>query len=339
MSHWYETVDKKLDTVVSARVRLARNVTGLPFPKRMSDEQKETFLSGMKERTNGVSLERVGRLQYIDMLTVPEEELVAMVERHTISPAFAKATGPRGLVLSEDETVSVMLLEEDHIRLQVLRGGAALSNAYEMAVEVEQCLTEGLCLAFDEQLGYLTACPTNLGTGLRASYMLHLPALESCGEISQLVDSVSKIGLTMRGMYGEGSRSHASLYQLSNQVTLGLSEQTAKENLTAITKQIEKKEQAARKALEPTALEDTVYRALGTLRYARRLSSGEMMDLLSSIKLGCSMGILREIPSALPMTLLVQGQPASLQKIFGRMTPADRDICRANFIRERMNMV
>ncbi len=338
MRNWYEIVHGDNDIVVSSRIRLARNVKGIPFPKRMSDNQKKELLSVIKDLLHGVSLEEVGVLQYIDMSAVPEEELVAMVERHIISPDFAKKQGPRGLVISEDETVSIMLLEEDHIRLQVLMGGSQLERAYGVAAKVENILANGLELAFDEQLGYLTECPTNLGTGLRASVMLHLPILEHGGSITSLADSVSKIGLTIRGMYGEGSSSHASLYQLSNQVTLGISENTATENLTAITEQIVAKELSARAELDSTAVEDLVYRALGILCFARRISSEEMMNLLSRVKLGVSMGILKEIPPALPMTLLIEGQPASLQKVYGRMTPDDRDICRATMMRERMNI-
>ena len=336
MSNWYKFTESQNDIVVSSRIRLARNVKGIPFPKRMNDTKKNELLEVIKGLLDGVSLQGVGVLKYIDILKCPEEELVAMVERHIISPEFAEKSGPRGLVISEDETVSVMLLEEDHIRLQVLLGGFRLEKAYEIATEVESLLAKGLTIAFDEQLGYLTECPTNLGTGLRASVMLHLPVLENGNVIGTLAESVSKIGLTVRGMYGEASRSHASLYQLSNQVTLGISEKNAIENLKAITEQILQKELTARKELNTTSLEDTVYRALGTLKYARSLSSEEMMNLLSRVKLGVSMGILTEVDKELPMVLLVECQPATLQKNFGRMTPSDRDVCRANTIRQRL---
>lgn len=336
MSNWYEYVQPENDIVVSSRIRLARNVEGIPFPKRMNDNQKKDLLKVMKNLLDGVSLMEVGNLKYIDMQSVPDEELVAMVERHVISPDFAQKTGPRGLVISEDETVSVMLLEEDHIRVQVLLGGSQLEKAYSIACQVEEHLSKGLSLAFDEQLGYLTECPTNLGTGLRASVMLHLPVLEGQKSIGILADSVSKIGLTVRGMYGEGSSSHASLYQLSNQVTLGISENTAIENLNAITEQIVQKELAARSEINKMSLEDNVYRALGILKFARKLSSEEMMKLLSRVKLGVSMGILKQVSPELPMSLIVEGQPASLQKMHGRMTPDDRDICRANIVRDRL---
>ena len=335
MRNWYETVDEKNPSVVSSRIRLARNIKGIPFPKRMNDNQKKEILETLKNLLDGISLDGVGTLKYINMDALPEEQLFAMVERHIISPDFANKQGPKGLVISENEAVSIMLLEEDHIRLQVLAGGFYLNEAYEIAKKIEGILSGGLTLAFDKQFGYLTECPTNLGTGLRASLMLHLPVLEMSGNLSVIADSVSKIGLTVRGMYGEGSRSHAALYQLSNQVTLGISEQAAIDNLSAIATQIVQKENAAREELDRAAVEDNVYRALGTLKYARILSSEEMMNLLSSVKLGISMGIL-DISPELPMSLLVEGQPYSLQNANGRMTPNDRDVLRATMIRERL---
>lgn len=336
MSSWYKTVDAKHPSAVSSRIRLARNIKGLPFPKRMNDSQKTQMLSTVKKLLDGKVLNRVGTLKYFDIADIPEEELYAMVERHIISPDFAKKEGPRGIVLSEDETLSIMLLEEDHIRIQVLLGGLELEKAYEIAVSAEELLDENLDFAFDKQLGYLTECPTNLGTGLRASVMLHLPVLESSKMIAGLADSASKIGLTIRGMYGEGSRSMASLYQLSNQVTLGISEKAAIENLSAITVQIVKREEMSENELNRDEVEDNVYRAVGILKYARQLSSEEMMNLISRVKLGVSMGILDIVDSALPMTLLIETQPASLQKSYGRMTAADRDVCRAKVIRERL---
>jgi protein arginine kinase len=336
MLNWYESFDPKNPLVVSSRIRLARNIKGIPFPKRMSNEQKEELLCKFKDILDGVNIENLGKLKFISMDAVPEEELFAMVERHIISPDFAKKQGPKGIVISENEAVSVMLLEEDHIRIQVILGGLSLNLAYNVAKEIEQILSENLNLAFDDTLGYLTECPTNLGTGLRASLMLHLPILKQSGALSSVTDSVSKIGLTVRGMYGEGSGAGANLFQLSNQVTLGISEQAAIENLTAIATGIIQKERSARENLDKNALEDSIYRSLGTLRYARLLTSGEMMNLISSVKLGVEMGILEGIDPALPISILVQTGAYSLQKANGRMTPADRDMLRASIIREKL---
>ena len=336
MRNWYETVDEKNPSVVSSRIRLARNIKGIPFPKRMNDNQKKEILETLKNLLDGISLDGVGTLKYINMDALPEEQLFAMVERHIISPDFANKQGPKGLVISENEAVSIMLLEEDHIRIQVLMGGFVAEKAYKIANEIENIFTQNLDIAFDTKLGYLTECPTNLGTGLRASVMLHLPILESTGLINSLVDSVSKIGLTIRGMYGEGSRSEASLYQLSNQVTLGISEQGAIDNLTAIANQLIEREMNSRLEMDKVTLEDTVFRALGILKYARKISSNEVLKLISHIKLGISMGIIENIPNHLPITLLIETKPAFLQSRFGIMTPNDRDICRANVIREAL---
>ena len=334
MSVWYKQLTADKPVVVSSRIRLARNVKGVPFPKRMSDSQKTEFLDSVKKLLDGVSLEGVGKLKYFNLSDIPAEEQAAMVERHVISPAFAQKLGPRGLVISQDETLSIMLLEEDHIRIQALFGGAQLDAAFSVAIKAEQLLSKGLTLAFDEQLGYLTECPTNLGTGLRASVMLHLPVMESAGQISVLADSVSKIGLTVRGMYGEGSGSKGGLYQVSNQVTLGISEAAAIENLKAITNQITDREMSLRSQMDSIAVEDSVYRALGILKFSRSLSSEEMMKLISRVKLGVSMGILKEIDPAVPMTVLIETQAATLQKNYGIMTPKDRDVLRAKIIRE-----
>lgn len=339
MSRWYKEVEAQDGIAVSTRIRLARNVRGIPFPKKMNETQRRDLLKTVKKLCDGRMLEEIGTLKYIDMQAVPEDEIVAMVERHVISPDFAKSSAPSGLVLNEDETVSVMLLEEDHIRIQVILPGLQTARAYALAEQVEGVFAAGLPLAFDEKLGYLTECPTNLGTGLRASVMLHLPVLESAGALSSIADSVAKIGLTVRGTYGEGSHSHAALYQLSNQVTLGISEQAAAENLAAITAQIIEKEKSARAQLEPETVEDIVYRAVGLLKYARKLSSEEMMKLMSRVKLGVSMQILQGIEPAMPLELIIETQPATLQRVYGQMTPQERDVCRARVIRERMKTV
>lgn len=337
MGVWYKENLNKVSSVISSRIRLARNVAGIPFPQKMNDAQKTELLQKFKEIFDGARVERVGTLKYFDLESIPKEELFAMVERHTISPDFANANGKRGLVISEDESVSIMLLEEDHVRIQVLLGGENLESAYEIAKSTETLLAKEITLAFNKELGYLTGCPTNLGTGLRASVMLHLPLLEKAGALSELGSSVSKIGLTVRGMYGEKSKAEAALYQLSNQVTLGISEETAIENLIAITAQIAAKEQALLKEIKKIDLEDLVFRALGTLSYARKISSSEMMKSISLIRLGQFAGIVDFKEQNLPIQLLIETKPAFLQKNHGRMNSEDRDVLRAKLIREALS--
>jgi protein arginine kinase len=268
------------------------------------------------------------------MSTVPETQKFAMVERHIISPEFANNSENSAIILSDDESISIMIGEEDHLRIQVILGGLTLKEGYDIAERIDSLLYPALQFAFDSKLGFLTQCPTNLGTGLRASVMLHLPALENSGEIEPLVNSIAKIGFTVRGMYGEGSKSAAALYQVSNQITLGLSEKNAIDNLSIITTQLIEKEEQSRARLNKLELEDVCYRALGILQNARILSSNEMINLLSRVKLGVSMGILNIENS--PIKLLVEAQPFMLMQKYGIMDPKERDIYRANMIREAL---
>lgn len=332
MSSWYKADNKTSDIVVSTRIRLARNLEGMPFPSRMTTQQRQELKEKVKKAIMDSNTPYSKSLKFIDMADIPENEIYAMVERHTISPEFAKNRNGGAIIISEDESISIMLGEEDHVRIQVIMGGFCLEEAYNIAERLDSMLYSTLRFAFDSNLGFLTECPTNLGTGLRASVMLHLPVSESAGEIPALSEAVSKIGFTVRGMYGEGSESAASLYQLSNQVTLGLSESNAIENLKIIATQIIDKEQNSRNALDKIKLEDSVFRAFGTLKYARSLSTKEMMNLISRIKLGISMGILNI--DTLPMQLFVENQPYSIMKKFGNISPEERDIQRATNIRE-----
>jgi protein arginine kinase len=271
------------------------------------------------------------------MQDIPENEINAMVERHIISPEFAKSNKDRAIILSGDESISIMIGEEDHIRIQVILDGFKLDEAYDIAERIDTLLYSKLNFAFDSELGYLTECPTNLGTGLRASVMLHLPVIESNGEIATLSDTVNKIGFTVRGMYGEGSKAVASLYQVSNQITLGISEKNAIDNLKIIANQLIEKERSAAKLIDSLKMEDIAYRALGTLKYSRVISSNETMKLLSRIKLGITLGILKgEIN---PIELLIEAQPYMLMRKYGEMQADERDISRAEFLREKLKTI
>lgn len=332
MSSWYAVSAPEDDIVVSTRIRLARNLSGMPFPARMNADQRRELNARVKKAITESNTPFAKTLKYIDMKNVPQTEIMAMVERHVISPEFAAGNEERAIILSDDESISIMIGEEDHIRIQVIMGGLQLEKAYDIAERLDTLLYDTLHFAFDKNLGFLTECPTNLGTGLRASVMLHLPVIESSGEISQLADSVGKIGFTVRGMYGEGSKPAASMYQVSNQITLGISEKNALDNLKIITQQLIDKERSERKNLNRVKVEDTCFRALGILENARILSGEEMMNLLSRIKLGMSMGIIKS--EVMPVKLLIEGQPYMLMKKYGQLEADERDIYRANFIRE-----
>lgn len=334
MSNWYsKTTDNNV--AVSTRVRLARNLSGLPFPFCMTSQQREDLKSRVKTAVKESNSPHVKNLKFIDMADVPDTEIKAMVERHIISPEFARTNNGKAIILSEDESISIMIGEEDHIRIQVILAGLQLEKAYEIAEQIDTVLQEGLLFAFDNDLGYLTECPTNLGTGLRASVMMHLPLCESTGQLNSISETVNKIGFTVRGIYGEGSQSEAGLYQISNQITLGISEKTAIDNLSLIATQITEKEIKAQQQLDILVLEDKIFRTLGILQNCRLLESKEMMNLLSLINLGIRMGILNS--KYAPIRMLIEAQPNMLMKKYGVLTPLDRDIKRAELIREHFN--
>ncbi len=334
MSSWYTTHAPEDDIAVSTRIRLARNLSGLPFPARMTPEQRKELNLKVKSAVLQSNTPFAKSLKYIDMADVPQTEIAAMVERHIISPEFAEENADRAIIISADESISIMIGEEDHVRIQVILGGLQLEKAYDTAEQLDSLLYNELHFAFDRNLGFLTECPTNLGTGLRASVMLHLPVTESNGEISSIAETVGKIGFTVRGMYGEGTKASASMYQVSNQITLGISEKNAIDNLKIITAQLIDKERKARNGLNKIKLEDMCFRALGTLQNSRILSSKEMMDLLSRIKLGISMGIIKT--DVLPIKLFIEGQPNMLMKKYGQLEPEERDIYRAAFMRDAL---
>lgn len=333
MSCWYTQNAPENDIVVSTRVRLARNLSGVPFPSRMTSMQRREVNESVKRAITESNTPFAKSLKFIAMKDVPEIERYSMVERHIISREFASNCEEGAIILSEDESISIMIGEEDHIRIQVILAGLQLEKAYDIAESIDSLLCGSLDLAFDDNLGFLTECPTNLGTGLRASVMLHLPVTEASGEISSLADSISKIGFTVRGMYGEGSKAIASFYQISNQITLGISEKNAIDNLKIITMQLAGKERALRGGIERIKAEDMCMRAIGILQNARILSSGEMIKKLGEVKLGISLGIIEDIS---PIKLLIEGQPYMLMRTYGEMTPDERDIKRAETVRNSL---
>ncbi len=331
MSSWFSPDDQQETIAISTRIRIARNIKGIPFPSKMTTEHFVKVNNAVRKVIEDSNAPIAKKLKYIAMDNIPEIERYAMVERHIISKKFASKFQNRAIIISEDESVCIMLGEEDHIRIQVLLAGLQFEAAYEIANQIDDILCRGLDLAFDNRIGFLTECPTNLGTGLRASVMLHMPILEDRGEISGLAESINKIGLTVRGMYGEGTKAMASLYQISNQITLGISEENAIDNLKIIATQLIAKEKECRKQLDMLRLEDRCMRSYGILKNARILTSEELMLRVSDVLLGLSVGVVK--CPIWPMTILVKGQPYMLMKKMGEMTPDSRDIERANFVR------
>lgn len=335
MNKWYHEIGERSDMVISTRIRLARNLAHYPFPNRMTDDQRRHVVDAVCEAVDqigGLALKR------IDLAECPEREVLALVERHIISYDFARLPAST-LLLSEDERISIMINEEDHVRIQVMSAGLDLKGAYELADRVDTALDERLHFAFDDRLGYLTQCPTNLGTGMRASLMLHLPALQEGGAIRQIASSVSKLGLTIRGAFGEGSQPQGAFYQLSNQVTLGISEASAIENLVGIAEQIMKEEQNARQHLiKKVACEDRLWRSLGLLLYARVISYEEAVKLLSNVRLGICTGIITTVSLQTITQLIVDIQPGCLLVKAGENLVAEvRDQQRAELIRNALS--
>lgn len=329
---WYKSSNHPV--AVSTRIRFARNIAGVPFKNRMTEEQHLQVNRDVIDAVKNSNTAFADMLQVVEMEKLSDLQAAALAEKHLISPGFAADRKNRILLLSKDETVSIMVCEEDHIRLQVIMGGLCVKAALDMADKLDTVLSEKLNIAFDKELGYLSQCPTNLGTGLRASVMLHLPALEQTKGGESLFKTVGKMGLTVRGMYGEGSSSAASLYQLSNQITLGISEKAAAENLELIAGSVIANELQARENLRSVRLEDEVFRSLGILRHARLVSGSEMMKLLSKVRLGASMGIIDGMDITEITRFMVESRPAVLSENCGVQDTNERDVLRANKARK-----
>lgn len=333
---WYLNEGNHSDVVLSTRVRIARNLKDYPFPSRLNTAEKEEVNKVLRDIF--LSSENGEKLKFLEMSKLEPTQAVSLAEKHLISPDFACETEGRALLLSEDEDVSVMLCEEDHARIQVILPGLALENAYERAERLERLIEEKARVAFDERLGFLTQCPTNLGTGMRASVMLHLPALSKRGVIARLGATVAKLGLTLRGAYGEGNRAVGDIFQLSNQVTLGISEQAAVQNLNAIALQVAEQEKQARAALlKDDAFIDKIWRAYGILKSAHMISCDEFTELLSFVRLGAAQGVL-ELPLETLNRLLIEMQPATINAESGKnMSSRERDVFRAKTVKEALD--
>ena len=332
MSKWYIGEGDHNDIVISTRIRIARNLADYPFPVRLDNKSKIEVNEKIRDALDGKE-----NLTYTELKTLTRSQIVSLAERHLISPEFASNSDARALLMSDNEDISIMLCEEDHIRIQVMKSGLALKEAYELADKIDTEINQSLKYAFDEKLGYLTQCPTNLGTGMRASVMLHLPALTAKGQIGSLASTVSKLGLTIRGAYGEGMSAMGDLYQLSNQVSLGISEKSAIDNLKTITLQLAAQERAAREeASKSIETEDAVFRAYGILKSSRILSTKEFMSLISKVRLGAVLGMIKTDLKTIN-ELMVSMQPATINAFVGKtLSLEERDAERAKIVRERL---
>ena len=331
---WYEIQGNGHDVVISSRVRLARNLEDFPFAPKLDAATSEKIA----EKTVTALQVGLGENLTVTDMHSPETKKRLLLEDHLVSPDFcADSPLKRVLVTNSSGTLAVMINEEDHVRIQSIVPGLDLEKAYEIASHADDVLAESVTLAFDETLGFLTACPTNLGTGLRASVMLHLPAMSAYGYIKSLAGLMTKIGLTVRGMYGEGSEALGCLYQLSNQITLGISEKDAIEKLEGAVRQIVAKERELRAQMLADTNGDTadkLWRSFGTLKYARKLDTAEAARLISNVRFGAVCGVIPEAKDINLIRLLLSVMPAHIYAAYpDAKTPELRDKRRADYVR------
>ncbi len=319
--------------VLSSRIRLARNLEGFPFGPRLFQEKAEEIVKKV-----GSLLEKNG-FEKVDLRDISSMEAASYVERHLASPEFAAAKHPRALMINKPCGLSVMVCEEDHLRIQAILPDLSLTEAYKNACSIDECIEKELPIAYDETLGYLTHCPTNLGTGMRASVMMFLPALTIAGRIDHMARRLAKVGVAVRGLFGEGTASEGNLYQISGQVTLGITEEDSIRKLSEVVSNIEKEELDLRALItkeKNPKLVDRICRSEGILRHAFLLSSSEFLSLYSDVRLGLDLGLVCDISHEALDTLLSDVMPATLA-LHAKIRPqteTERDILRADRIKE-----
>jgi len=335
---WYIDQGPESDVIITSRVRLARNLDHFPFPHRMNSQQScqaadeivAAFYRGDQERKQNYLM--------VDLDSLSEEDQQALAEKRLISPDLAHKGKNRRVIISRDEGVSIMVNEEDHIRIQSMQPGLNLEAAYQAAAAAALILEQSLSMAYSEKYGFLTACPTNTGTGMRASVMTHLPGLVMSGRIKNVIEGLNKMGFAVRGIYGEHSKSQGHLIQVSNQLTLGLTEDDLINDLKRMLQQLIEQERKIRREIyrqQPVTLEDKIMRSYGILQNARLMPSEEAASLLSDIRFGLSLGLLPHVAHSDVNRILALIGPASIQKAKGKlMTPEERDSARATIIRE-----
>ena len=337
-SEWLRGSGPLSEIVMSSRVRLARNLQKLSFATRSDKTSQAEVLRIVKEGLLKVT--SLQRSMLFRMSELDDLDRQFLVERHLISREHASAPDHRAVAIGQGEVVSVMVNEEDHLRIQAMQSGFTLREAWAIINTLDDELSEVIPYAYSTDWGYLTCCLTNTGTGMRASVMAHLPALVMTKQINKVLHAITKLGMTARGLYGEGTEAQGNFFQISNQVSLGRSEEELIENLERILKQVIDHEQTARDGLltnNRVQLEDRIWRAFGILQHAQTVSSNEALDLLSAVRLGVDLGIMKALDRSRVNELLLCSQPAHLQKLEGgRLSAQDRDVKRATLIRQRL---
>ncbi len=328
---WYTKCAKDSDVVLSSRVRLARNIKGLPFPLKADAATQQKVIDLCKNAVKDTNL------KFIDINAMETYEKQAIAECHLISPQMMKNDIKRGVLLSDDSSVSILINEEDHLRIQCMAPGFDIQSCLLKANKIDDCIEQSVDYAFDGQFGYLTCCPTNIGTGMRASVMVHLPALTQTRNINNIIDSLSQLGMTVRGIFGEGSKATGNIYQISNQLTLGETEENIIERFEQIICEVIEKERALRNEIYSNnkyRVEDKLLRSFGILANAVILSSSEAMARLSDVRFAVSLGIIKDIDLEQLNTATYAVLPANIVKKYNITDQSDRDLKRAEVIKE-----
>lgn len=328
---WYKEHNNGI--VISTRVRLARNLKNIPFPNTLSDKSEATAKIRNAVKTSALGKE----FDFLELDNASDLNRLSLAEEHLISPDMLNGKG-KSVLINKDNTASIMLMEEDHIRLQVIMGSDKLDEAYKLATELDDIIESSVDYAFDEEFGYLTACPTNVGTGMRASVMMHLPGLVMNKNINNIIASATNLGIEIRGLYGEGTEADGNLYQISNRITMGLTEHEIITRLKKVVNQITDAEKKARELLQNkygNSFDDKLYRTYGALKYARSVTSSEAKSLLSDVMLGQNMGIIKEKGTLSPLECMICSTPSMISR--GKELNAnERDIARAEFLRNNL---
>lgn len=341
MKKWYIDAGPDSDVVVSSRVRLARNFDAYPFPQRSTSEQQEKIISETCESLftdNPVLAESLDLIRFKEISDVEKQ---IMVEKHLISKELAHSHLQTAALISKDEQISIMINEEDHLRIQCLASGMQLEKIFDLCNYLDDTISQKVDIAYNNKIGYLTSCPTNVGTGIRVSLMLHLPALIMTGYIRPVLESCGKLAVAVRGLYGENTEAYGNMYQLSNQVTLGKSEKDIVTSIEHIAGQVIEQERLLRKELQernPNKLEDRIMRSYGILRFCRVLTSEEALKRLSDLRLGINLGYIDKLNETDINEMILNIQPGNLIKGSGGMLkPEERNSKRAEYIRDRIN--
>jgi len=336
---WLDGSGKYSDVVISSRVRLARNLKGFPFPNRAADTALHQVLEIIKSCYN--KIDDLKDSVFININELDELDRQFLMERRLISPNFIKLDRPGGLIIGSDELISIMINEEDHLRIQSIQSGLEINNAWQLIHHIDDALANLLEFAYSDQFGYLTACPTNTGTGIRVSVFINLSALAIAEKVEKIIKEMAPSEVAIRGFYGEGTDILGNIFQISNQLTLGRTEQSIINRINNMAEQLIEFEQNAREELldeKAVIVEDKVARAVGTLKYAKILTSVEGVNFISLLRLGVALKLIDNIDTRILNELLVLIQPAHLQKLQGRdLNSHDRDILRVKLIRKRLN--